>query len=59
MTAARRRAALDRARRQLDTRAPAVLGQLAANVGTEQPPTAQLPLFATAGGAYWRTWRKT
>ncbi|MFJ3867880.1 hypothetical protein [Streptomyces nigra] len=59
MTPARRRAALDRAARQLDDPTPTMPGQLAAPVEAKRPAPAavQLPIFAEAGGTYWKAWR--
>ncbi|MFE7853721.1 hypothetical protein [Streptomyces sp. NPDC057403] len=59
MTPLRRRAALDRARRRLDTPAPTVPGQLTAPVEADRAarPAVQLAIFTEAGGAYWNAWR--
>ncbi|HEY1179360.1 MAG TPA: hypothetical protein VGF17_24660 [Phytomonospora sp.] len=54
---ARRRA--DRADRHQDAPAPAVPGQLTVPDDTDRTARAavQMPLFAIAGGTYWKAWR--
>ncbi|MFB7461687.1 hypothetical protein [Streptomyces sp. NPDC056188] len=56
MTAARRRDRLARTRRQVDAPTPTVPGQLTA-ADVDKPAAVQLPIFAVAGGAYWKAWR--